>query len=174
MAEKDCYSGEPSSNLRCILFTIIVALGYWFIPKKNFIALVCIALFALISMFIYDRMFKCTIGTWYSCLKYVLYMVLLCGLYWVLPAKNKWILLVCLFVPYILLAWHDYWFKCERSMGPTYFAALYSWAKPQESKQIKDYKNLCPDVKKKILIVDIIVVVALLIAAPFFIKWKPK
>ena len=63
------YNIEPVVNWKCIIFTMILAIGYWFLPKKN-----------------------------------------------------KWILLGLLYFPYLVLAWYDHYYKCERNMGPTYLA----------------------------------------------------
>ena len=169
-----CYDGNPSANLRCIVFTLIVALGYWFLPKKNKGVMIGLGIFAVLSLLLYDSLFKCSANIALVIGKYVVYVALLCSLYWCLPKKNKWILLLCLFVPYILLAWHDYLYNCKRTMGPTYLSWFYAWAKPPESKQIKDYKNLCPRVRTKINTVNLIVLITIIVAAPFFILWKPK
>jgi len=59
-------------------------------------------------------------------------------------------------------------------MGPTYLAMFYHWAKPQESKQIKDFKNWCPEIKKKVFMIDIIILLGALLLVPSFLKWKPK
>ena len=98
------YNEEPVWNWKCIVFTLTLVFGYWF-----------------------------------------------------LPPKNKWILLVLLYFPYIVLAWYDYYYICERNMGPTYLSLFYWWAKPPQSKQIKDYHNWNPKIKRKVLIVDAVI-----------------
>lgn len=115
------YEGEPAVNWKCIFFTLILASGYWFLPKRN-----------------------------------------------------KWILLALLYFPYLALAWYDYYYVCERNMGPTYLSLFYWWGKPQESEQIKQYKNWDPKIKNKVFIVDIVILIGLLILLPFFLKWNPK
>ena len=112
------YNKEPVVNWKCIIFTVILALGYWFLPKKN-----------------------------------------------------KWILLILLYFPYIILAWYDYYYKCERNMGPTYLSLFYWWAKPQDSKQIKDYNNWNPKIKRKVLIVDLVILTIMLLLIPIFLRW---
>ena len=114
------YNKEPVFNWKCIIFTLVLSIGYWVLPKKN-----------------------------------------------------KWILLVLLYVPYIVLAYYDHYYKCERNMGPTYLALFYWWAKPQDSKQIKDYKEWDPKIKKKVLIIDLILLAGGIAIIPFFLKWKP-
>ena len=86
--KEECYNVKPVVNWKCIWFTLALAGGYWFLPKKN-----------------------------------------------------KWILLALLYFPYIVLAFYDHHYDCKRNMGPTYLAMFYHWAKPQDSKQIKDYKK---------------------------------
>jgi len=115
------YEGQPTVNWKCIIFTVLLSLGYWF-----------------------------------------------------LPYRNKWVLLALLYFPYLALAWYDYMYVCERNMGPTYLSTFYWWAKPQESKQIKQYKAWRPDIKRKVLIVDGIIILVVLALTPLFLKWKPK
>lgn len=119
--DETCYDAKPSVNWKCIWFTLALAGGYWFLPKKN-----------------------------------------------------KWILLSLLYFPYILLAYYDHWYDCRRNMGPTYLAMFYHWIKPQESKQIKDFKNWCPEIKRKVFMIDIIILLGALLLVPSFLKWKPK
>ena len=108
------YNEEPTANWKCIVFTLALVLGYWF-----------------------------------------------------LPPKNKWILLVLLYFPYIILAWYDYIYVCERNMGPTYLSLFYWWAKPPQSKQVQDYHNWDPKIKKKVLIVDGILLCIGLLVGPY-------
>jgi hypothetical protein len=98
----------------------------------------------------------------------------LAGGYWFLPKKNKWILLALLYFPYIMLAFYDHHYDCKRNMGPTYLAMFYHWAKPQESKQIKDYKNWCPEIKSKVLTLDLIILIIAIGVFPYFLRWNPK
>jgi len=119
--DKPCYDAKPSVNWKCIWFTVGLASGYWFLPKKN-----------------------------------------------------KWILLALLYFPYILLAYYDHWYDCRRNMGPTYLAMFYHWAKPQDSKQINDFKNWCPEIRKKVLMIDFVILLGGLFLLPMFMKWKPK
>jgi len=92
--------------------------------------------------------------------------------YWYLPVRNKWVLLALLYFPYIVLAYYDHWYGCDRNMGPTYLALFYHWAKPQDSEQIQVYKNWCPVLKNKVLVVDTILLIILLSLMPIFMRWK--
>lgn len=102
----------------------------------------------------------------------VLTFILASG-YWWLPKRNKWVLLALLYFPYLALAWYDYWYVCERNMGPTYLSLFYWWGKPPNSKQIKQYKDWHPAIKKKVYIVDGVILVLTLMLLPRFLRWKP-
>ena len=115
--DQEIYNVEPVFNWKCIIFTLSLALGYWFFP-----------------------------------------------------AKNKFILLALLYFPYIILAWYDYIYICKRNMGPTYLALFYWWAKPPSSKQIKDYHNWSPKIKKRVLIIDIILLILAVSIGPIILN----
>lgn len=116
----ECKDVPPAVNMKCIIFTLILALGYWY-----------------------------------------------------LPSRNKWVLLSLLYFPYLAMAYYDYYYVCKRNLGPTYLALFYSWAKPKESEQIVIYDHWCPKWKKRVLIVDLIVLVVLLLLIKPFMNWKP-
>jgi hypothetical protein len=91
------------------------------------------------------------------------------------PQRNKWVLALCLYLPYIILAIYDYHFDCTRNkFGPTFLANFYAWAKPLHSDQIEVYKNWHPKWKSLINKVDAAVLLVLLIVTPFFLQWKVK
>lgn len=115
------YSKQPVWNLKCIVLTLSLALGYWF-----------------------------------------------------LPPRNKWVLLGILFLTYLALAWYDYLYACQRNMGPTYLSLFYIWFKPAASQQIQDFHNWDPAIKRHVLMVDSILLVAVLLMIPAFLRWKPK
>ena len=115
------FNEEPVLNLKCIVFTIVLASGYWFVPKRN-----------------------------------------------------KWVLLFLLYFPYLILAWYDHVYICERNMGPTYLSLFYAWAKPKNSAQIKEYKDWNPVIKKRVLKVDLAIFVIGLACVPAFLKWSPR
>ncbi len=107
-------------------------------------------------------------------LKCIIFTGLLASGYWYLPARNKYVLVALLYFPYLAMAWYDWIYACKHNFGPTYLAHFYSWAKPQNSKQIEIYKKWAPSIKKTVQNVDIAVVVCLLILLPFFLTWKPR
>lgn len=95
--------------------------------------------------------------------------------YWYLPPKNKWILVILLYLPYLLMAYYDYYYDCKRNaFGPTFLEHYYSWAKPYYSKQNISYRNWHPKWKKLILTVDLTILVIILLLIKPFLKWKPK
>lgn len=106
--------------------------------------------------------------------KCIVFTVFIIGIYWFLP-RNKWFLLLLLYLPYLLMAWYDEWYNCEREFGPTYLRMFYEWAKPPGSKQSIAYKNWCPKHANKVFVVDMIILVLFLIFFfGFFLKWQPK
>jgi hypothetical protein len=94
--------------------------------------------------------------------------------YWYLPPRNKWVLIAFAYFPYLALAWYDWIYACQHNFGPTYLAHFYSWAKPQQSRQIQIYKNWDPKIKAKVTAVDLAVGAGILLLIPAFLKWKPK
>lgn len=105
--------------------------------------------------------------------KCIWFTLALAGGYWYLPPKNKWVLLGLLYFPYIVLAWYDHWYQCQRNLGPTYLALFYWWAKPKDSDQIQKYKNWCPDIKNKVLKIDLVILALGVMILPWFLAWKP-
>ena len=107
-------------------------------------------------------------------IKCIYFTIFIVGIYWFLP-RNKWFLLLLLWLPYLLMAWYDEWYNCERTFGPTYLRTFYEWAKPPKSKQSVVYKNWCAHHADKVFMVDMIILVLFLIFFfGFFLKWQPK
>ena len=119
MSDNVCYSGPIYTNMKCIIISLGLALGYWFAPPKN-----------------------------------------------------KWILLGIIYFTYLAIAWYDR-YLCSEPFGPTYLKWYYNWAKPKDSFQSEAYANLCPDIERHILIVDVVILVILVILAPRFLRWNP-
>ena len=106
-----------------------------------------------------------------KCIVFTLFVV---TVYWFLP-KNKWILLLLMYLPYLMMAHYDYIYDCKRNFGPTILQNYYQWAKPKDSRQNKIYENWCPKWKRLVLIVDIIIgILFMLFMKFFFITWNPK
>ena len=166
------YSKEPVFNLKCIVFTILLAVGYWFLPRRNKWVLLMLALIPYFIISFYDKYYVCHEKRFFIA-KIVAFTAFLMVGYWYLPHHNKWVLLALLYFPYLVLAWYDYYFVCERNMGPTYLSLFYWWAKPKESQQIKDYNNWDPVIKRKVLMVDMFILVVAVLCVPSFLKWKP-
>jgi hypothetical protein len=54
------FPGYPFSlNVKCIVFTAILAGGYWYLPPKNFWVLAFLIWFPYIALAWYDYMYKC-------------------------------------------------------------------------------------------------------------------
>lgn len=108
-----CYDIKPSTNLKCILFTVFV-LSIWLLPI------------------------------------------------------NKWTLLLILFFPYLIMAWYDFYYNCDRQFGPTYLMHFYDWLKPKEARQHLIYEKWCPRQRKKVDIVDSVILIIFLIIFYYF------
>ena len=105
--------------------------------------------------------------------KCIWFTLVLASGYWFLPHRNKWVLLGLLYLPYVALAYYDHWYLCKRNLGPTYLAMFYHWIKPQDSDQIIKYKNWCPSIKNKVLLIDAVILLIGLALLPKFIRWNP-
>ena len=46
-------------NIKCIIFTLIMALGYWYLPQKNIVVLIFLLWLPYISLAWYDYVYKC-------------------------------------------------------------------------------------------------------------------
>jgi hypothetical protein len=156
----------PSVNTKCIVFTLLVSVLYWFVDRKELLVPLCI-----IINYLYDQYYDCEKSIPRNILLGTVFAFLLI----IAPRKNKWVLALCLYLPYIILAIYDYHFDCTRNkFGPTFLANFYAWAKPLHSDQIEVYKNWHPKWKSLINKVDLIVLLILLMVTPFFLKWKVK
>jgi hypothetical protein len=117
---------------------------------------------------------KCYDGPITGNAKCIVISLLLAGFYWYTPPKNKWVLLTILYVTYILIAYYDHYYECQKGeFGPTFLRSYYEWAKPKTSKQNIIYKNMCSNKEKLILYVDVAMFLLMLFIFPLFLKWKP-
>ena len=46
-------------NIKCIIFTLLVSAGYWYLPKKNIYILFILLWLPYISLAWYDYMYRC-------------------------------------------------------------------------------------------------------------------
>jgi hypothetical protein len=51
--------------------------------------------------------------------KCIIFTAIIAGGYWYLPAKNTYVLLFLLWLPYVAMAWYDYAYDCKDKMQPT-------------------------------------------------------
>lgn len=108
-------------------------------------------------------------------LKCIVFTMTLVTGYWFLPSRNKWVLLGLLYMPYLVMAWYDHKYDCNRNrFGPTFLMHYYDWAKPMYSYQVQTYENWHPKWKRIVLGVDVALLIVIGMLAPRFIKWKPK
>lgn len=54
------FPGRPFiPNIKCVVFTALLAGGYWFLPHKNILVLLLLLWFPYIAMAWYDYSYKC-------------------------------------------------------------------------------------------------------------------
>jgi hypothetical protein len=46
-------------NIKCIIFTLVIALGYWYLPTKNIIVFIFLLWLPYIALAWYDYSYKC-------------------------------------------------------------------------------------------------------------------
>jgi hypothetical protein len=55
------FPGYPFKfNLKCVVFTALLAGGYWYLPPKNFVVLALLLWLPYIALAWYDYAYKCT------------------------------------------------------------------------------------------------------------------
>jgi len=54
--QKPCYDGEPGTNVKCIIITLILAIGYWYLPPKNKWVLLAILYLTYLAIAWYDHL----------------------------------------------------------------------------------------------------------------------
>ncbi|AEO97814.1 hypothetical protein EhV003 [Emiliania huxleyi virus 86] len=108
-------------------------------------------------------------------LKCIVASILAASFYWFAPPKNKWILVIVLYVMYLMIAWYDYSYECKRNeLGPSPLMHFYDWAKPRNTSQHQQYQNLCKDTYNIILVIDIVVLSVIVALIPMFLRWNPS
>lgn len=51
--------------------------------------------------------------------KCIVFTLALAGGYWWLPPRNRWVLALLMWLPYVAMAWYDYAYDCSNKMQPT-------------------------------------------------------
>ncbi len=59
MKEQQCHSTPPTGNVKCIVFTLMLAGGYWFLPQRNKWVLLGLVFLPYIAMAWYDHVYGC-------------------------------------------------------------------------------------------------------------------
>ena len=54
-----CIKSEPAVNWKCIIFTLILSGGYWFLPQRNKWILLSLLYFPYILLAYYDHWYQC-------------------------------------------------------------------------------------------------------------------
>jgi hypothetical protein len=79
-----------------------------------------------------------------------------------------------LYSGYLMLAWYDYFYSCQRHLGVSALAHFYAPFKPADSVQIIQYNHWDPGIRARVLAFDLLVLAVLLALAPWFLAWNPK
>ena len=158
-------------NIKCVIFTLYIALIYWFIfgcklASKNTLYYIGFALANYLLINWYNYSYECfhnnmaMNGGLASLISLVFYF---------LP-KNNWVVLAfLLYIPYFLLAWYDYFANCKFRMNPTLFPFgrfIFLPMKPDPYK--RRFDELDPYVVQNIANFDKYVGVAIGVAAIIF------
>lgn len=57
------FDDQPFSlNIKCVLFTLFLAGGYWYLPYKNIYVLLALLYFPYLALAWYDYAYKCQVG----------------------------------------------------------------------------------------------------------------
>lgn len=77
----ECEYVAPSANLKCIVFSLVLVLGYWFLPRRNKWVLVALLYFPYLVLAWYDHIYGCVrnMGPTYLALFYA----------WAKPPESK-------------------------------------------------------------------------------------
>lgn len=111
------------------------------------------------------------IGANFKCIALSLFLA---GAYWWLPRRNKYVLVAILYFTYLALAWYDHLYRCQRNLKPTYLAYFYQYLKPYDGKQREEWRLWPNSLRKKIFVVDMIILAILVALLPWFLAWNPK
>lgn len=66
--------------------------------------------------------------------KCIVFTAAAAGGYWFLPPRTWWVLALLLWLPYVSMAWYDFFYKCRDTMDPTvvpFGRALFLPFKPE-------------------------------------------
>jgi hypothetical protein len=54
------FPGQPLAlNIKCVIFSLLIAGGYWYLPPKNTAVLVALLYFPYLALAWYDYVYKC-------------------------------------------------------------------------------------------------------------------
>lgn len=170
----DTECGRIVPNIKCVIFSILMALMYWYLPTNK------------VGVAISTIFFTLAIGWYrwyYSCENLPIpVMILAIGafttFFYYVPKKNPFILIAILYFSYILQAWWDYFFSCQ--YGKLSTATIFPFGKyiylPFKDPDYKArYEAMCADKKNKVerysLISGLVILgIAITIAAGYGLK----
>ncbi len=151
-------------NIKCVIFSIYVALAYWFVPKSKYVLLYVINW--LLTQW-YTSSYECQRSN-----AYLNAAIAMIGTFILhrAPARNITTLVLALYLPYIVMAWLDYGLRCSFKMNPTIFPFgrwVYLPFKPPPYK--KKFETLDPKVLANIRAFDKYVAILVLILVTLYV-----
>lgn len=159
-------------NLKCVIYTIYIALSYWYLFSKKS-KLIHYISFLIVNYFLinwYNYQYQCYHN---NIIINSVWAVLTSLVFYYLPKGNKIVLAFLLYVPYLILAWYDYLMNCTFRMNPTIFPFgrfIYLPMKPDPYK--RRFDELDPIVVENIVNFDKYVGVGLVSALVIYITFK--
>lgn len=153
-------------NIKCVVFSFYVALAYWLFPRNR------PREFFLVNALLvhwYNGTYECV----HNSVPLNLAIALIASVaIWKIPAKNKYWLVVTLYLPYLIMAWYDYFLDCKFRMNPTVFPFgrwIYLPFKPPPYKE--KYRNLDEKVLKNIKAFDkYVFIIGMMVATLFAVR----
>lgn len=137
---------ELETNIKCVVYSILIGIIYWYTPKKNINVTIIVCLLHIFANIGYDKYYRCKEHN----NKYIRYITLsiIFGLFvHFVPRKNWYILAVTIYFPYMIMAYYDFFFNCDhKKLQPSPFPfgrMIYVPFKPGDYKNKVD--NLCPN-----------------------------
>ena len=166
---KDLKFPEDFLNIKCVIYTIIIGLLYWFLPRTK-ISILIASILSFFSINWYNYMYTCEYNNIAFNIIYALTIGLLLSY---LPTKNKTILILSLYFPYFIIAWYDFFANCSFRMNPTIFPFgrfIYLPVKPDSYK--RRFDELDPVVKANISNFDKYIGVSIIVGGIGYALWK--
>lgn len=166
---KDLKFPEDFLNIKCVIYTLIIAILYWFLPRTR-LSIVSASILSFFSINWYNYVYICEYN---NLIFNIIYAITIGLLLTYLPVKKKSILMLSLYFPYFIIAWYDYLANCSFRMNPTIFPFgrfIYLPVKPDPYK--RRFDELDPIVKANIMNFDKYVGVSIIVFGLGYVLYK--